>query len=100
MISTTPFHPRLAELNRTGLWSHWAGYLMAEAYDLSAEHGYFAVRNRVGIFDTSLLYEYVIRGRDAQRFLAGVLARDSGSARVGTAQYTLWCSATVSTSSC
>jgi len=25
MVLTTPFHPRLAELNETQLWQHWAG---------------------------------------------------------------------------
>lgn len=91
MIRTTPFHPRLEELNRTGLWSHWAGYLTAEKYDMSAKHEYFAVRNSAGFFDTSPLYKYAIRGRDAERFLAGVLARDIRTCRPGSAQYTLWC---------
>jgi len=29
MIMTTPFHERLSELNTTGLYSHWSGYLSA-----------------------------------------------------------------------
>jgi len=91
MIGTTPFHPRLAELNRTGLWTHWAGCLSAVRYDSSAKHEYFAVRNSAGFFDTSPLYKYDIRGRDAERFLAGVLTRDVRTCRPGRAQYTLWC---------
>jgi aminomethyltransferase len=91
MIRTTPFHPRLEELNQTGLWSHWAGYLTAEKYAMSAKHEYFAVRNSAGLFDTSPLYKYAVRGRDAERFLAGVLARDIRTCRPGNAQYTLWC---------
>ena len=65
MIRTTPFHPRLSELNTTGLWGHWAGYLSATKYDMSAKHEYFAVRNSSGFFDSSPLYKYWVRGRDA-----------------------------------
>jgi len=91
MVSTTPFHPRLAELNTSGLWAHWAGYLSVLRYDLSAKIEYFALRNSAGFFDTSPLYKYWIRGRDAERFLAGVLARDVRGCRPGHAQYTVWC---------
>ena len=31
MVKSTPFHPRLAELNTTQLWQHWAGYLVGHA---------------------------------------------------------------------
>jgi len=91
MVRTTPFHERLSALNRTGLWGHWSGYLSALRYDTSAKHEYFAVRNRAGFFDTSPLYKYWFRGRDAERFLAGVLTRDIRQCRPGRAQYTLWC---------
>ena len=91
MIHQTPFHSRLSELNTTGLWSHWSGYLSATRYDMSAKHEYFAVRNAAGFFDTSPLYKYWIRGRDAERFLSGVMTRDIRLCRPGRAQYTLWC---------
>ncbi len=91
VIKTTPFHPRLSELNNTGLWGHWAGYLSALRYDHSAKHEYFAVRNSAGFFDTSPLYKYWIRGKDAERFLGGVMTRDIRLCRPGKAQYTLWC---------
>ncbi len=91
MIKTTPFHERLSELNTTGLWSHWSGYLSAQRYDSSAKHEYFAVRNSAGFFDTSPLYKMWIRGRDAERFLSGVLARDIRGCRPGRAHYTVWC---------
>lgn len=91
MVMTTPFHSRLAELNRSGLWTHWAGHLSALKYDMSAKHEYFAIRNSVGVFDTSPLFKYWIRGRDAERFLAGVLTRDIRKCRPGHAQYTVWC---------
>jgi glycine cleavage system T protein (aminomethyltransferase) len=90
-MKTTPFHDRLSELNRTGLYSHWSGYLSALRYDMSAKHEYFAVRNSAGFFDTSPLFKYWIRGRDAERFLAGVLTRDIRQCRPGRAQYTIWC---------
>ncbi len=91
MVPGTPFHERINELNQTGIWSHWAGYLVAERYQLSEKFEYFAIRNSAGIFDTSPLYKYRIQGRDAERFLAGVLARDIRKCRPGRAQYTMWC---------
>ncbi len=91
MIKTSPFYPRLSVLNRTGLWTHWSGHLSALRYDTSAKYEYFAVRNGAGVFDTSPLYKYWIRGRDAERFLAGVMTRDIRTCQPGRAQYTLWC---------
>jgi aminomethyltransferase len=91
MVKTTPFHSRLSELNATGLYGHWSGYLSTLRYDLSAKHEYFGIRNSAGVFDTSPLYKYWIRGRDAETFLAGVMTRDVRLCRPGRAQYTLWC---------
>jgi len=91
MVETTPFYPRLSELNTTGLYTHWQGHLSALRYSHAPKHEYFAVRNSVGVFDTSPLYKYWIRGRDAERFLAGVFVRDIRTCRPGRAQYTIWC---------
>ena len=91
LMKTTPFHPRLNELNQTGLYGHWSGYLSALRYDLAAKHEYFAVRNSAGFFDTSPLYKYRITGPDAERFLAGVMTRDVRRCRPGQAMYTVWC---------
>ena len=91
MILTSPFHERTSALNETGLWSHWSGHLAADRYQMSDKFEYFAVRNSAGIFDTSPLYKYRIHGRDAERFLAGVLARDIRGCAPGNAQYTVWC---------
>ena len=91
MYKTTPFYERLRDLNETGLWGHWSNYLSALRYDMSAKHEYFAVRNSAGFFDTSPLYKYWIRGKDAERFLAGVLTRDIRICKAGHAQYTVWC---------
>ncbi len=91
MIRHTPFHPRTSAANQTGLWSHWSGYLAADRYQVSDKFEYFAVRNSAGVFDTSPLYKYRIEGRDAERFLAGVLTRDIRKCQPGQAQYTAWC---------
>jgi aminomethyltransferase len=91
MIRTTPFHPRLSELDTQRLYTHWQGYLSPLRYTHAPKHEYFAVRNSVGVFDTSPLFKYRIHGPDAERFLAGVLVRDVRGCRPGRAQYTLWC---------
>lgn len=91
MIRTTPFHERLTRLNTQGLYTHWQGHLSALRYTHSPKHEYFAVRNAVGVFDTSPLFKYRIHGPDAERFLAGVLVRDVRTCLPGQAQYTLWC---------
>jgi aminomethyltransferase len=91
MIRTTPFHERLEALNETGLWEHWAGHLVATKYQMAEKTEYFAVRNSAAIFDTSPLFKYRIHGPGAERFLAGVLARDIRTCPPGHAQYTVWC---------
>ncbi|HEY7822489.1 MAG TPA: aminomethyl transferase family protein, partial [Acidimicrobiia bacterium] len=91
MIRQTPFHSRTSAVNKTGLWSHWAGYLAADRYQMSDKFEYFAVRNSVGVFDTSPLFKYRISGDGAERYLAGVLTRDIRRCRPGQAQYTVWC---------
>ena len=91
MIATTPFHPRLSELNSQGLYTHWQGQLSPLRYTHAPKHEYFAVRNAVGVFDTSPLYKYRITGPDAERVLSGALVRDIRTCRPGQAQYTAWC---------
>ena len=90
MIRTTPFHERTSALNGTGLWSHWAGHLAANRYQVSDKFEYFAVRSGAGIFDSSPLFKYRIAGRDAERYLAGILARDIRACSPQHAQYTTW----------
>jgi len=58
---------------------------------MSEKFEYFAIRNSAGVFDTSPLYKYRISGKDSERFLSGVLARNIRKCRPGQAQYTLWC---------
>ena len=91
MIRTTPFHSRLSELNDQHLYTHWQGTLSPLRYTHAPKHEYFAVRNSVGVFDTSPLYKYAVRGPDAERLLAGALVRDIRTCRPGQAHYTAWC---------
>jgi aminomethyltransferase len=90
MIRTTPFHERTNALNETQLWSHWSGHLAADRYQMSDKMEYFAVRNAAGLFDSSPLYKYRITGKDAETFLAGILARDIRACPPGHAHYTCW----------
>jgi aminomethyltransferase len=90
MIRTTPFHERTSAANVSGLWEHWSGYLVAQKYQLSEKFEYFAIRNSAGLFDSSPLYKYRVSGRDAEAYLAGVLARDIRICPVGHGQYTAW----------
>jgi aminomethyltransferase len=90
-VRTTPFHERLSQLNDQGLYTHWQGTLSALRYTHAPKHEYFAVRNAVGVFDTSPLYKYVVTGPDAERLLAGALVRDIRLCQPGQAQYTAWC---------
>jgi aminomethyltransferase len=91
VIRTTPFHERLSELNSQSLYTHWQGHLSALRYTDAPKHEYFAVRNSVGVFDTSPLFKYRIYGPDAERLLAGVLVRDIRACLPGQAHYTVWC---------
>lgn len=91
LIRTTPFHERTAALNQSGLWSHWSGRLAPEKYQLSEKAEYVSLRNAAGIADVSPLYKYRFSGPGAERFLAGVLARDPRTLRPGDAHYALWC---------
>jgi len=91
MIRTTPFHERLSELNTQHLYTHWQGTLSALRYSHAPKHEYFAVRNGVGIFDTSPLYKYRVTGPDAVDFLDGIVVRDLSALRPGRAAYTAWC---------
>lgn len=91
MIRHTPFHERMAPLNTTGLYIHWAGYLAPVRFQSSEKFEYFAVRNAAGLIDTSPLFKYRITGPDAERYLARLLVRDVRTCGVGQAQYTVWC---------
>ena len=91
MIRTTPFHERLVEFNDQQLFTHWQGTLSPLRYTHAPKHEYFAVRNSVGIFDTSPLFKYRLTGPDAAAFLAAVVVRDRATLQAGLAAYKVWC---------
>lgn len=91
MLRQSPFHERVAAANQTSLWSHWNGHLVVDKYQMSEKWEYVAIRNAVGVYDSSPIYKYRIVGPDAERFLGGVLTRDVRTCRPGQAQYTIWC---------
>jgi aminomethyltransferase len=91
MLRRSPFHDQVAAANQTSLWSHWAGHLVVDKYQMSEKWEYMAIRNAVAMFDSSPLYKYRIVGPDAERYLGGVLTRDIRTCRPGQAQYTVWC---------
>ena len=88
---TTPFHDRLAAWSDTQLWEHWAGYLSAIKYQHSETVEYFAMRDAVGVFDTTPLFKYRIAGAHAVEAMRPVFVRDVADCRVGGAQYNLMC---------
>lgn len=91
MPQTTPFHPRLADLNQTGIWKNWAGHLVAPAYQHSVSTEYYAIRNSAALLDTSPLYKLRFKGPEAEALLQHAMVRDVGSVADGRAQYTCWC---------
>jgi aminomethyltransferase len=93
MLKHTPFHDRTAALCVSHAWRRWAGYVVASSYELSHEREYHAIRSAAALFDVSPLYKYLVRGKDAARFLDRVVTRDVLAASVGQVLYTPWCNA-------
>ena len=93
MTRTTPFHPRTAAANRTGVWKHWAGHLVAPAYQHSVTAEYYAIRNAAALLDTSPLFKYRLTGPGAEPLLRHAMVRDVATCAVGGAQYNCWCDA-------
>ena len=89
MIRTTPFHERLTELNDQHLFTHWSGYLSALRFSHAPKHEYFAVRNAVGVFDSSPLFKYRITGPDALDLLSGMVVGDRTALGPRSAAYTV-----------
>ena len=91
MARRTPFHPRLAPANRTEIWKHWAGYLVAPSYQPSVTTEYYAIRNAAALLDTSPLFKYRVAGPGAEALLRRAMVRDVSACAPGRAQYTCWC---------
>jgi len=87
----TPFHSRLAPLNRHLQWGDWSGYLSSLTYADFHDIEYSAVRNAVGVFDVSPLYKYLITGPDAAELVDRIVTRDARKLAIGQVLYTPWC---------
>lgn len=68
----------------------FAGWNMPLSYSsVLAEHHH--VRQKVGLFDVSHMGEVFVSGKDASRFLQGILINDVQKIRPGQGQYTALC---------
>lgn len=66
--------------------AEFAGYNMPISYTtITDEH--HAVRNNVGVFDVSHMGEFIVRGKDALRFLQSVTVNDVNRLKPGDVQY-------------
>ncbi len=85
----TPFHPRIAPLNRLHNWAAWAGYRTAACFgDVEMEHS--AIRNAATLYDISPMMKYRIRGPEAADYLNRLTLRDAGRLAEGAVHYTAW----------
>lgn len=86
----SPFHPRLAPLNRLNRWGAWAGYQSALCFG-DVEMEYTAIRNTATVYDLCPMIKYAIRGRDALAYLNRLTLRDVAKLPLGSVHYTAWC---------
>lgn len=66
--------------------AEFAGYNMPISYSTITEE-HHAVRNGVGIFDVSHMGEFIVKGKDALRFLQSATSNDVSKLKIGDAQY-------------
>ena len=89
MVHKTPFHERTSALNETGLWQHWSGHVVVTRYQASGQVRVLRRPQQRGHLRHLAALQVPDRGRDAERFLSGMLARDIAAAP-GLAHYTTW----------
>jgi len=66
--------------------AEFAGYNMPISYQgIIEEH--HNIRNNVGVFDVSHMGEFIIRGKDAEKFLQKVTSNDVSKLQIGEIQY-------------
>jgi aminomethyltransferase len=87
----TAFYPRQKDLNRKQIWGEWSGYVSAQVYADFHDIEYAAIRDAAAVIDTSPLYKYLVRGRDARTLLDRVMTRDMAKLQVDQVLYTPWC---------
>lgn len=85
----SPFHARVAPLNRTQSWCRWKDYLAAEFFH-DAELEYFAIRNAAAVFDLTPMSKHRVTGPDAPAFLDRMVCRNLGKLRPGRVCYAVW----------
>ena len=91
MTVGTAFFPRQEELNTKLAWGEWSGYYAPAVYADFHDIEYNAVREAAAAIDTSPLYKYVVKGRDAGRLMDRVMTRDISKLRIDRVFYTPWC---------
>jgi aminomethyltransferase len=87
----TAFYPRQQQLNMKQVWGEWAGYFAPAVYADFHDIEYSAIREAAAVIDTSPLYKYLVRGRDAATLLDRVITRDMTAMKVDQVYYTPWC---------
>jgi len=87
----TAFYPRQKVMNVKEAWGEWAGYFAPAVYADFHDIEYAAIREAAAVIDTSPLYKYLVRGRDAVRLLDRVLTRDASKIQLDQVIYTPWC---------
>ncbi len=87
----TAFHERTYELCHSLSYREWSGYYTVSVYETHHEHEYNAIRNATALIDVSPLYKYLVRGRDATRFVNRLITRDINKVRPGQVIYCCWC---------
>ena len=87
----TALHDRTFPLCESLNYREWSGYYAVSAYEGHHEHEYNAIRNASALIDVSPLFKYLVRGRDAARFVDRLITRDVAKMAVGQVYYTPWC---------
>lgn len=87
-LARTPLHALHVELGARIV--PFAGWEMPVQFaGIIEEHQ--AVRKTAGLFDVSHMGEVRVRGRDAAKFLDGVMTNEMSTIKVGMARYTVMC---------
>lgn len=87
----TVVHDRTSALCESLNYREWSGYYAVSAYESHHEHEYNAIRNAAALIDVSPLFKYLVRGRDAARFVDRLITRDVSKMAPGQVYYTPWC---------
>lgn len=87
----TAFHERTFKLCESLSYREWSGYYAVSVYETHHEHEYNAIRNASALIDISPLFKYLVKGRDATKFVNRVIARNIDKVSVGQVIYCCWC---------